>query len=153
MSTQPEEPFIRWDGGDPTDDHGVERAAGFVLIGCEDLRLHGLGGEVAEEVDDQGRLPLREERAARLHSGVAAEGNFDGLDPGPVGAAEGWCFVWSGRRIAGGLRFGGFVAMLAGDVSLDGLVETAEAGPSSEECEGHCCGLRGYMNERRVRIL
>lgn len=148
---EPEEPFVAGDADDAADEERAEATDWFVgAVGVgEAVRLDALGGEVAEEVDDEGGLELSDEGAAGLHVAVAAEGDFDGFDPGPVCSAEDVCVLalficlWGrwGRRLRGFMA-SGLLAVSAEDVSLDGLLEAANAGPPSEDAEDHSWGSR-----------
>lgn len=83
-----------------------------------------------------------------MHGAVGAEGDFEGCEPGMVGAG---CCSWRRRRGSiirgmmitgvGLLRAGAFVSMLSRNIPLDGLVKASQGGPPSEESECHVSGF------------
>nr|POE93593.1 hypothetical protein CFP56_19605 [Quercus suber] len=148
---QEQEVLVARDAEQPADEHGPQRAHRLVGPLRERPRAHHLRAQVAAEVHDHARFQLRQLRPPLLHRAVRAEGRQHGLDPGPgrpgdaAAAAAATGFRRGAMGVGGGGLLGVLGAVLAQDVSLDGLVEPSEGGPSSEEGKGHLGGSRGSI--------
>nr|POF04707.1 hypothetical protein CFP56_73825 [Quercus suber] len=100
VAPQEQEVSVARDAGQPADEHGSQRAHGFVGCVREPRAAHRLRAQISAEVHDHARLELRQARPAFLHGAVGSEGREDGGQPGPgqADAAAGfWCAAIGGR--------------------------------------------------------